>query len=411
VEESISAEADEAEVSETDVFVTGTLVLSNLTGDGLYLSDSNAGGSYALNCVTFDSQPSASNISVTSINSGKFSFGKTLSGFAGVSFGCFLLEDENILSPIVFSGRTSILAGAGKIDFDLSYNGSSGSAAAIVNETTSTALAPEKVNSAIEAKGATRTDMSAFGGTYSFSCEQEDGLPCREDDIPDQVYFSSFTNVATQHVAVWESKEKRDLCMINGGTEKEPSFYMQIGSSCLTMQFEDTDTLNSSLNNAYEVLATSDAGSIQKELADTIYTSSVQYSSYRDDMCNLVADQSNCKLVLGEVESYTYEDYYTKEQVTYTYPKWYDTDTILNSLTSYTGTVTTKQITCSTHWQPNVDIQPQMLIGAGQLVLRQLLKVTTLMVMTEQHYLLMHGSVFRQTKQLLLAKQLLIPQL
>ena len=367
VEASIEAEAEEAELSETDVFVTGTLVLSNLKSNSLALNSSN---DYALNCVTFNSAPSASKIDVSAVANGRFSFGKTLGGFAGVSFGCFLLESENILSPIIFSGSSSILSGAGKIDFDLSYNSASGSAAAIVNEKTSTALSPEKISSALEVTGAVRTDMSNFSGTYKFSCEQEDGITCNESDIPQQAYFSTFTNLATQHVAVWKSKQTRDLCMINGGTEKEPSFYMQLGDSCLSMIFENTDTLNTSFDNAFEAIIQADQSSVEKQIADTVYSSALKYNDYKEDMCNLLNTESNCKLVLGEVESYTYQDYYTNENITYTYPKWYSNDDILNNLEHYTGDVITKQITCSTHWSPNIDICPSNVVtddlGQGQ---------------------------------------------
>ena len=199
--------------------MTGTLAL-NLTSSNLNLLNL-ADSSYALNCVTFEDNPVAHSISVT-FNGSTYSFAKKLENIAGISFGCFLLNGSEVLSPIVFSGESTLLAGSGKIEFDLSYNENSGSAEAIINESTSTAFDPDRINDAISNAGSTSTDLSGFGGSYKLTCVDEVGLDCDQASIPASAFFSPFTIGAKKKVALWQSKAKRDQCMKSGGSEKPP---------------------------------------------------------------------------------------------------------------------------------------------------------------------------------------------
>jgi hypothetical protein len=351
--------SDESDISDeslnlgdADIVVSGTLAV---TSPGSLSGLSLVSNSYSLNCVTFEDNPTAYSVAVVA-DGDNFSFSDKLENIAGISFGCFLLQGSEVLSPIVFSGESSLIAGSGKLEFDLAYNETSGSADAVINESTSSALDPEKVASAVEESGAVATDLTDFGGSYKFNCEAEAGMTCDPASIPSMAYFSPFTIGAKKKVAVWESKAKRDQCISGAATEKDPSFNMKIGTTTLPMSFTNTSTLNNSLDSAYGTL--SGAGGVQEELATLLLDSAKQNESYKTNLCTMFGTASNCKYILGDVESYSYEDYYTKETVTYTYPKWYSNDEISTTLVEYAGTVSVTATPCSSHWSPDMDLCP-----------------------------------------------------
>lgn len=342
----------------TDIFLVGSLAISAEPATSTLTSFSLNADSYSLNCVTFAENPQSFSIAVALDDDGNYSFNDTLTDTAGQSFGCFLLKNQQMLSPIVFGSESSLVAGAGKIEVDLTYNESTGSAQATIDETASTALDPEKVAAAMEAAGSTTTDLSTFGGTYKFTCDTtEDGLPCDASEIPSQAYFSQFSVGTNKKVAIWESAEKRNQCVPTGYTEASPNFNMKIGSTSLEMDFRDVDSLNASLDAAFETLYIQSASTPQKEIADILLASVTQYTEYKESQCTLLSSAANCKYVLGDVETYSYVDAMTNETVTYSYPKWYS-EMEFASLIDYTGDVTAKFQKCTTHWSPDSDICP-----------------------------------------------------
>ena len=136
---------------------------------------------------------------------------------------------------------------------------------------------------------------------------------------------------------------------------------MQIGKDVpnlveLPLNFTSTPNLNNSLDAAYATLNSST--SYIQELAQILLNSAKNNQSYKVQQCNLFNDPSNCKYVLGEIETYSWEDYYTGETMTNSYPKWYSTADF-NGLVDYTGTVITQSTTCSATWSPDYDLCPQ----------------------------------------------------
>lgn len=352
-----------------NVSMIGTLALSTGEGEGTGLGLRGFGlvadteTDYSLNCMTFETPARSFSLPVMQDAGGGYYFDGKLDNAAGVSLGCFLLYKGTPQTPILFGAESSLVPGSGTIKSKITFNPDTKNASGEIDASSSDALDSSSIESAMRQRGSLPTNLKRLSGTYAVTCDSSQaGFNCDDGTtVPSKLYLSRFTVGDESKVAIWKDAASRNRCVpadVPDATDASPGFGLRIGSTLLGMDFASQDTLNASLDTGYATLKGASTAHFRK-LADVIEAQAIMREGWKVQYCdqNPFDDSNNCKLMLAETESYTYTDYMSGKEVTYSYTKWID-DTAFNSAVDYAGSVTSKSIPCASYWTPELDICP-----------------------------------------------------
>lgn len=267
-----------------DILISGVL---NIVGNSLQApsllgnsADATLPGNYRVNCVTFEDEPKAGKADVST--SGEFS--ATLKNFAGVPFGCFLLQKQEdnsyvSLSTIVFDQTpgeggdedSQLVAGSGGLKVALSYDADTGGVSAVVDVAESDALKAEKIAAATAAADVDETALPNITGTYGLQCTgltMPDGsagqcpasLGGPNEGVPSSIYLHEFADGGERKVGIWPSKEALVGCFgsTNPSSELTPNFGAKLSASATRVEFDlsSLDSLKVSLDELLDQLPT-----------------------------------------------------------------------------------------------------------------------------------------------------------
>ncbi len=351
-------------VASTDIVFSGSLALSTDSGGASLMLTADTTTDYALNCITFATDPKALRVDVTAGDGGLLVFSGTLTDFAGQAFGCFLLYKNEPKAPVIFGADSSILAGAGNLTAAIQYNDGTKSAAAVIDLESSTSLKNDAVEAAKTARGTADTDVSALSGTYSVQCDaMQPGFTCTSaagaTAVPDKLYLKQFDALGMPKLALWQSKTAHDQCVPSAGTATDatPAFGLKLGSTLFPLNFASQADLNASLDGAFDNLKAS-SNARQRRLADAIESQAYSRSQWKVDYCAQTPFvDANCKLMPAEIISNSYQDYSTGKTVTYSYVNYVD-QTAFDAAADYAGAVTKRFVACNNFWSQDKDICP-----------------------------------------------------
>lgn len=332
-------DSDTDSSSSSTVTMTGSLNLGTSASLALKLVSTDE---YSLYCVTFADDAKA----CTAAADAEMNYSADCDGFAGESFGCFLRNGTTTLTTVEFDGDTSLVTGAGTLKANVNYNAETKIAKAVIDESESTALDPSAIAKAKAAVGAEDTSITGLTGSWKLGCQNDErrGMYCNTSgELPSKMYLAQFSDAnGKSKVSVWQSKEAHDLCVppSSTATEANPGFGIKVGATLYALNYNSQTALEASIDSAFNSMPASLVTSIKK--------SARNQSSYEVQMCqNSPYSASICKLILEETESYTWYNYSTGQDETYTYPRYYgfyDFD----GLTDYAGTVTSATKSCTT---------------------------------------------------------------
>lgn len=352
---------------DSDIKFSGSLAISVVdTGPSARFTRATAQASdYALNCVTSTDTPTAFQVPVVAAANGDLSFSGTLENFGGVSFGCFIMNKGQFKAPIVFDADSNLVAGGGDLVSNIEFNPSTKTANAAIDMDKSTALTPANIDAAMKSKGVSATTLANISGTYKLTCDENfSGMSCSgAQSVPDKLFFAQFSQGTDKMVAAWKDKASHDKCVPSGtaSTDANPAFGLRFGTGgselMMAMNFTNESTLNGSIDSAFAALKGS-ADADFRDFAAALENNAKSRESWKTEFCALNPFiDTNCKLIIGEYESYTYLDWATQKEVTYTYPKYFD-DIAFANATDFSGTAKQNDVPCAVHWTNNKDICP-----------------------------------------------------
>ncbi len=131
---------------------------------------------HTIYCTTFEDEPVACSAAVGS--DGKFN--SKCKGYAGKTFGCFLRKGSKTLTTIEFSGESSMVAGAGNLVSNITYDEETGLARAKIDQEQSSALSADAIAAALKSTGLKQTTLASMTGTWDVECVNDDtkGISC-----------------------------------------------------------------------------------------------------------------------------------------------------------------------------------------------------------------------------------------